>query len=448
MQKIQIAGEKPAQLQDRDFSLAQSQNGDSLSLFSILSLGTSVFFSALADWIFLLYLGSTTVMVGPDYSGTGMGSPNIFVPLYVFMISFGALYDWANKNLHKETVPFTSPFDTAKLLRLLVALLFTIGPLRAFCLTEPESANALICLFILSSQWSAFFLLRRAKLFGLINTKVVGLAIASWGAGQALALKLSPAFVNTYTDYYPPLVCAALYTMALVLSYVVQVKLSECATAYGESKGSESSGLKDYFPHGLMVGLMALPVLSLLISTGIFAIEGLQILPVSPGQNGLNLADMCCKLTVAFVLGAAFAPFVETFAVRTNKSRKRFWLFATFLSLSLFTAGAVARDSALSYFSLFTASAIVGTLSVLEETRFLENLAVEHQALTLSLRNAHVLLLSGIVALAVERSIPLVSGLYLLKELNLQAAALSFMALALAPLVIVLGARLKKRQNS
>lgn len=448
MQKFQIAGEKPAQLQDRDFSLAQPQSGDSLSFFSILSLGTSVFFSALADWIFLLYLGSTTVMVGPDYSGTGMGSPNIFVPLYVFMISFGALYDWANKNLHKEAVPFTSPFDTAKLLRLVVALLFTIGPLRAFCLTEPESANALICLFILSSQWSAYFLLRRAKLFGLINTRVVGLAIASWGAGQALALKLSPAFVNTYTDYYPPLVCAALYTMALVLSYVVQVKLSEGATVCGDNKGTQNGGLKDYFPHGLMVGLMALPVLSLLISTGIFAIEGLQILPVSPGQNGLNLADMCCKLTVAFVLGAAFAPFVETFAARTNKSRKRFWLFATFLSLSLFTAGAVARDSALSYFSLFTASAIVGTLSVLEETRFLENLAVEHQALTLSLRNAHVLLLSGIVALAVERSIPLVSGLYLLKELNLQAAALSFTALTLAPLVIVLGARLKKRQNS
>nr|MBP6594566.1 hypothetical protein [Candidatus Obscuribacter sp.] len=269
-----------------------------------------------------------------------------------------------------------------------------------------------------------------------LKTSLVALLIASWGLGQALALKLSPAFTIQYVGDWPVIASLLFYLIATISAVKAKAVI---ATTPGVIVATTSTTTKpDFYPHGLMVGLMSLPAMCLLICTSLFAIQGLQI-----GQSGsisLTLTNVACKLTVAFAIGALMAPLIEH-----RIEQRKLWLLASLLCLSLFAAGALAKDSALSYFSIFTATALTGSLATIEESRFLQNLAPRTLGLTISLRNAHVLLLSGLIAIPIERSIPLVSSLYFLKELNVQSVVIASVSLAIAPIVIVLGSRWKKK---
>ena len=85
-------------------------------------LCASVASSALADWLLILYLGSITVFTGPDYSGTGLGSPLLFVPVYIFMVATGALSDLIKARLGARLSLVN--LDLAKVARLIFALSF------------------------------------------------------------------------------------------------------------------------------------------------------------------------------------------------------------------------------------------------------------------------------------------------------------------------------------
>ncbi|MBK7746902.1 MAG: hypothetical protein IPI39_06635 [Candidatus Obscuribacter sp.] len=396
-------------------------------------LCASVASSALADWLLILYLGSITVFTGPDYSGTGLGSPLLFVPVYIFMVATGALSDLIKARLGARLSLVN--LDLAKVARLIFALSFLLPQLRTYYVANPNNVVAIICLLMLASHWSMLHLVRALGAQGL-KTSLVALLIASWGLGQALALKLSPAFTIQYVGDWPVIASLLFYLIATISAVKAKAVI---ATTPGVIVATTSTTTKpDFYPHGLMVGLMSLPAMCLLICTSLFAIQGLQI-----GQSGsisLTLTNVACKLTVAFAIGALMAPLIEH-----RIEQRKLWLLASLLCLSLFAAGALAKDSALSYFSIFTATALTGSLATIEESRFLQNLAPRTLGLTISLRNAHVLLLSGLIAIPIERSIPLVSSLYFLKELNVQSVVIASVSLAIAPIVIVLGSRWKKK---
>lgn len=421
------------QAQESQHSLARlTQNAANSNLFKAVLCG-SVASSALADWLLILYLGSITVFTGPDYSGTGLGSPLLFVPVYIFMVATGALSDLIKARLGARLSLVN--LDLAKVARLLFVVSFLLPPIRAFYVASPSNIVAIICLLMLASHWSMLHLVRALGPGGL-KTPLVALLIASWGLGQAIALKLSPAFTVLYAGDWPVLSSLFFYLVATIAAVKAKSVLATTVSALPGTIGTTAR--PDFYPHGLMVGLMSLPAMCLLICTSLFAVEGLQI-----GQSGsinLSLANVACKLTIAFAIGALMAP-----AIEHRIAQRKLWLMASLLCLSLFSAGALARDSNLSYFSIFTATALTGSLATIEETRFLQNLAPGSIGLTISLRNAHVLLLSGLIAIPIERSIPLVSSLYLLKELNVQSLVIASISLAIAPIVIVLGSRWKKK---
>lgn len=96
-----------------------------------------------------------------------------------------------------------------------------------------------------------------------LKTSLVALLIASWGLGQALALKLSPAFTIQEADRP---VIASLFLFYLIATISAVKAKAVIATTPGVIVATTSTTTKpDFYPHGLMVGLMSLPAMCLLI---------------------------------------------------------------------------------------------------------------------------------------------------------------------------------------
>lgn len=407
------------------------------------ALLSSVFLTALADWIFILSLGSTIVFTGPGRADSGCLL--LLVPLYIFsifMVLTQLIKEKLNASQGKRDLTENSStgkrLDRAKLVRLIFALAMTQPQLRQFFLSSPQNTICILCLYMLSAQWSLLFVLHQVRPWQGISTGALSYLIAAWGAGQALAFKLAPAMVNGYAGLWPSQAAAMLYSLGICLVYFAEREAPvEEAREDGSNLGSTQKK-PDFYPHGLMVGLMSMPTLCLLIITAFLSVQNLSM--QLSGQESQPLTELAAKLITAFSLGALLAPIIEN-----RIEQKKLWLFSALLTLSLYLAGALARESALSSFSLVTAAALTGSLATIEEARFLRNLPRLRQTSVLCLRNAHVLLFAALPAVFLERSLPLVSHLYFLKELNVAGAVISTMALAGTPMAIVLCMQIKRR---
>ncbi|MBK8222244.1 MAG: hypothetical protein IPK73_14570 [Candidatus Obscuribacter sp.] len=403
----------------------------------------SVFLTALADWLFILSLGSTIVFTGPG--GDASGCLLLLVPLYIFSILMvitqmlkERLNEIKGKAVLQENADTQRRLDKAKLLRLVFALAMTQPQMRQFFLSSPQNTICVLCLYMLSAQWSLLFVLHHVRPWQGLSTGALSYLIAAWGAGQALAFKLAPAMVNSYPGLWPSQAAALLYSLGICLVYFADRGNQFAEATEGSITAQGAENKPDFYPHGLMVGLMSMPTLCLLIITAFLSVQNLSM--QLSGQQCQPLTELAAKLITAFSLGALIAPIIEN-----RVEQKKLWLFSALLTLSLYLAGALARESALSSFSLVTAAALTGSLATIEEARFLRNLPRRRQASVLCLRNAHVLLFAALPAVFLERSLPLVSHLYFLKELNVVSAVIATMALAGTPMAIVLCMHIKKR---
>ena len=414
-----------------------------------LLLLASVFSSALADWLVLLFLGSSTVFLGPDSLGSAQGmfasgAALIYIPVYIFMMLSGLVADkLSGPSGRFEARPFRgldlAGIDLAKIARLLFVLLMMSEAFRLHFLSDPKGPQAFICLFLLASNWSSIHLFKRIRNKNLTAASV-GALVAAYGLGQTAALKLAPSLSFFYPGNLLVATTACLYALALALaaycdyadkkvalSLMPEAQAQETVTTSGTAPGKAlyASQLRAAFANALL----SLPAMSLLIATSLFSLEGL-----TSGDSSVPLSEIASKLTFSFAFGALLSPVFEV-----QLHERKVWLGCMLLNLSLLLAGAMTHNLALAYFSLMLSSALTGGIVVVEETHFLRNLARHPSALVLAVRNAHLLLLVGLATIPVEKSIPVVSTLYLIKEFNLLASVFSVVAICALPLLYYFG---------
>ncbi len=366
-----------------------------------------------------LKLGAISVFLSPTGDNLGAGVTYMVLPLSLLLVPIALFFNDPSRRLKY--------LEYTMLIKAFMAFLLSLDLTREFLSQGGARVGYSLSLIFLAGEWTVIcvvlYLSQRAPR-PLIYLATLA---ASYFLGQTLALNLAPyvvsqPFSNSFAALSGAFYILAFYAAKRCHNYRL-VPASALASAHVENSHNDSHHTG---PLRLLAATVLLytPLHLPLILSLFYALQGYQ-------TGTVTFSDLAARGTLAYAVGAFGSIFLHHLA-----SRRRVLQLVAVAAVLLSAAGGLSYSYDTSLFTVMTVTAIAGFVTPDWENHLLSVLDARVMAPFFAARNTLVMLAIAILSPAVERTLAVVSALYLLKELNFIVLSTALLAILVAPLLL------------
>jgi len=390
----------------------------------LLLLSLAAFLSAFADRLLQLKLGSISLFLAPSGENLGAGVVYMLLPMALLLLPIALFFNDDAKRLKY--------LQNTMLLKALMAMILSLDMTREFLSDGGTRVGYSLSLIFLAGEWTvicmAVYLSQRAPR-PLIYLSTLA---AAYFCGQTLALVLAPyvvsqPFTNTFAAFAGTLYIAAFYMAKGCRRLgVTPVNFRRSYSDFFDNDTNHKPKSGATGPIGatrllLATVILYTPLYVCLMLSLFYALQGYQV-------GALTFASLTAKEAMAFALGASASIFLHHLA-----GRRTVLQIIAAASVALAASGAASHSYDISLFTLMAVTALAGFITPDWENHLLSVLPPKSLAPFLAARNTIVMALIGLLSPFVEKTLPAVSALYVLKELNILILATALVAIIAAP---------------
>jgi hypothetical protein len=384
----------------------------------LILLAMAAFLSAAADRLLQLKLGSISLFAAPQGDIVGTGIMYMLLPMALLLTPIAMFFNNGKRRLKY--------LQSAMLLKALLAMVFSLDLTRQFLSDGGHRVGYSLSLIFLAGEWTVIcvvlYLSQRAAR-PLLYLSVLG---ACYFLGQTAALLVAPHVVSRpFSNTFAAAVC---------LTYLVAYYAARGCKAYDFAGGVEAgTNLHPVARAENQTGLGRLLAATTILYTPLYvglimplfyALQGFQV-------GTLTFASLTAKGALAFAIGAA-----ASLALHRLASRRRVLQLVAAATTGLSLCGALSYNYDFSMFTLMAVLALAGFITPDWENHLLSIVPSQNLGPFMAARNTLVMVLIALLSPPVERTLPAVSALYVLKEFNIIILCSALVATVVAPLLL------------
>jgi hypothetical protein len=434
---------------------------DATEYKALIYLFLFAFLATTCDQCFALFLGSTTVFLGPpDNSGQVLPIP-LSLSESLWQPASSALKDFFLNLAHCAgsslalLVVFATPlayflgpnlhhgsFSSLRLLTIAKAclpLLLCLGLLRENIMSGASFIKLALCWQLLLLQLSMSTALTTIQALTKRPLPYVTALAAGFFLGQWMALTMeaqllsNPPQALTFLSLVGGLFCS-LFFAGRAIAIADQTKKKEdfireaLAEEYLENQLNAKPELLNKKLQGptcvrflFATVALFLPLYAPLVIGIIFSIKGYLV-------GSLPIYELAQKLSMACALGCLLSPFLHLLATKRTTLQS-----VAALLILLYSAGTLTHSLALAQLTLITVAGIAGILLPDWYHHLLTHLNKKQLPLFLGLKDSMLMATLVLISLPLESKLATMSSLYFMKELNLTGLILTAIAVLFTP---------------